>query len=183
MTYKLSNFYFVKEAGFYDTYECIEQAMKYYYDDPGTSCGKFRFVLESVVEEIFEVLGQKSTNDSVFENLGCLKTLIPSVFFPEELLDEMHLMRCVTNRYSHKDSCGESEKDRLTCYISTLKICNWLVDFKKQYPNYLSREEEKERKKKEKRKKNWKTAGKVMGAILGVAGAIFGISQLGKKKD
>ena len=88
----------------------------------------------------------------------------------------MHTLRRVSNSHHHyNEEEPDPTKDRLTCYMALLKICQWYEEFSKQYPLYLEHKEKEERENKEKRKKTWKTIGKIALIPIGIAGAIFGI--------
>ncbi|MBO5141395.1 MAG: hypothetical protein J6C46_00060 [Clostridia bacterium] len=137
----IKEFDFVQEAGFKNTYNCIEKVMKYYNEDSETCCKYFREVLESALNDIYKILNDTKPEDT-FEQIKNLKNY--PLFPKEDLITELHNIRIIANNYNHfSEEEKNPTKDRYTCYCAILKIEEWIVNFSKEYPIFLEEERKK----------------------------------------
>lgn len=137
----IKEFDFVQKAGFKNTYNCIEKAMKYYDEDSETCCKYFREVLESALNDIYKILNDTKPEDT-FEQIKNLKNY--PLFTKEDLITELHNIRIIANDYNHfTEEEKNPTKDRYTCYCAILKIEEWIVNFSKEYPIFLEEERKK----------------------------------------
>ncbi len=139
----IKEFDFVQKAGFKNTYNCIEKAMKYYDEDSETCCKYFREVIESALNDIYKILNDTKPGDT-FEQITNLKIIL-SEFPKEDLITELHNIRIIANNYNHFTEGEEKNptKDRYTCYCAILKIEKWIINFSKEYPIFLEEERKK----------------------------------------
>ena len=93
-----------------------------------------------------------------------------------QVILELNNLRIIGNAYAHLNGNEERDayNDRLTCYVAIKEISSWLVKCKKEYPAYQAKQEAERKEWKEKSKKFWKTVGKVLVGIAGVAVVILG---------
>lgn len=136
--YSSSDFNELQSAGFCNTYAYVAKAMSFYDSDPTICCEKFRQALESSVKETSSILDIPSSNRTLFEQIDDLDIHIPSIFHSDKLIEEMHILRTIGNKYVHnsfEDSTPES--DRLTCYCAMKNIAEWMVRFSTEYPEYI----------------------------------------------
>ena len=140
----IKEFDFVQKAGFKNTYNCIEKAMKYYDEDSETCCKYFREVIESALNDIYKILNDTKPGDT-FEQITNLSKIIPPKFPKDDLITELHNIRIIANNYNHFTEGEEKNptKDRYTCYCAILKIEKWIINFSKEYPIFLEEEERK----------------------------------------
>ena len=136
----IKEFDFVQKAGFKNTYNCIEKAMKYYDEDSETCCKYFREVIESALNDIYKILNDTKPGDT-FEQITNLSKIIPPRFPKEDLITELHNIRIIANNYNHFTEGEEKNptKDRYTCYCAILKIEEWIVNFSKEYPKFIEK--------------------------------------------
>lgn len=140
----IKEFDFVQKAGFKNTYNCIEKAMKYYDEDSETCCKYFREVIESALNDIYKILNVTKPGDT-FGQITNLSKIIPPKFPKDDLIIELHNIRIIANNYNHFSEGEEKNptKDRYTCYCAILKIEKWIINFSKEYPIFLEEERKK----------------------------------------
>lgn len=177
----INDFEFLNNSTHRQIYSTIREALKYYLIDPKITCIKFRDSLECILDHIYATIKIEKDDLDLCNRIDLLRKLIEQGKLPKELMSneiiaEMHTLRRVSNSHHHyNEEEPDPTKDRLTCYMALLKICQWYEEFSKQYPLYLEHKEKEERENKEKRKKTWKTIGKIALIPIGIAGAIFSI--------
>lgn len=132
----IQNFYILKESGFIETYKYIHSALDYYYNDPKICCRLFRDVLESLLTDIYCIIGETKPekNNDAIENLYI--HLVEYVNDCDNILSSLNRLRCVTNQYNHININRNVQKDRLICYQESLNISRWIVDFCMNYSKY-----------------------------------------------
>ena len=189
--YSSSDFNNLRDAGFDDTYSCVESAMRFYNSDPITCCGKFRQALEASIVELCGILNKQIEGDLIIQ-INKLNEYIPRKFRSDKLVEEMHILRTIGNKYAHfSNEERNPETDRLTCYCAMKNVSEWMVNFSIGYPEYLKEEEQKrkeeeqkrkeeEQKRKEEEQKRKERFGKVLkpvvivvAAVAAIAGAVF----------
>ena len=196
--YSSSDFNELQSAGFCNTYACVAKAMSFYDSDPTICCEKFRQALESSIKEILSILNipiEDSSGKSLKSQIDDLTTYIPSNFHSDKLIEEMHILRTIGNKYVHnsfEDSTPKS--DRLTCYCAMKNVAEWMVRFSKEYPEYIKtikmRKEDERRPKKhtlkmrkeDERRPKKHTFVKIVAGIGTIDVAVVGVI-LGKKNS
>lgn len=177
-----SEFINLKMNGFIDSYVCIENAMKYYDNDPMVCCSLFRKALESIIVDVYSLFGGSIEGHNK-RDIDNLDEVIPDAFYDDNIILEMNNVRIIGNAYAHHGESDERDvsKDKLTCYIAMKKIAEWLADCKLRYPAYLKEQEERMKERKETRKKIIKAVGKIVGGVLTIAVAILGGKKMTRK--
>lgn len=166
-----SDFLFLQENGYTNSFSYIDNAMKYYNSDPQISCHLFRKVLESLLKDYYSLFGN-SPKGHIKRDIDNLSNIVPDIYLRPDIINEMNILRTIGNNYTHENNSEQDPlKDRVTCYYATMKISKWLIECKHDYPNYLRKLEEKRKKKKEKVKRILTIAG---GGIIAVAALIIG---------
>ena len=118
----------LKQAGLDVVHEQVQVAMSFYHKDPTQCCLYFRYALEAVLLTVYELanLNPPTTNK---ERINCLEKLVSDDYLPKGVIQEMHQLRKVTNRYHHFPlDVYNPEKDRLTCKCTMEPISEWIVD-------------------------------------------------------
>ena len=172
------DFEFLYKAGYSKTYDSIDKAMSYFYSDPVVCCSLFRKALESLVSEIYSIVG-KEPYGSLKENTDYLRDIIPGKFYDDNIALEMANVRIIGNAQIHdNDESAERDvkKDCQTSYIAMKKIAEWFVDFSVRYPRYIAEQkklgEEKLKKRQERRKKVAKNTAIGGGILAGIVGLV-----------
>ena len=157
----INEFNYLKNAGFNGTYESLNRAMKFYNDDPETCCKYFREVMETVIEEIFNIMSVNLSYNSK-TNIAIIEKILTDIEYNDisTIVLELHNMRHLGNSYSHYNYGRDPYSDRYTNYCAMQKIGFWMVTFLREFPKYYAKYEEKCKKKK---KRN---------LILSIAGGI-----------
>lgn len=118
----------LKQAGLDVIHEQVGMAMDVYYKDPTQCCLRFRYALEAVLLTVYELANQNPPTNNK-ERIEFLGKLVSEKYLPKELIQEMHELRKVTNRYHHFPlDLYNPEKDRLTCKRTMEPISEWIVD-------------------------------------------------------
>lgn len=118
----------LKQAGLDVIHEQVGMAMDVYYKDPTQCCLRFRYALEAVLLTVYELANQNPPTTNK-ERIVFLGKLVSEKYLPKELIQEMHVLRKVTNRYHHFPlDLYNPEKDRLTCKCTMEPISEWIVD-------------------------------------------------------
>ena len=94
------DFEFLYKAGYSKTYDSIDKAMSYFYSDPVVCCSLFRKALESLVSEIYSIVG-KEPYGSLKENTDYLRDIIPGKFYDDNIALEMANVRIIGNAQIH----------------------------------------------------------------------------------
>lgn len=129
-----TDFRYIKEAGFEDTYNRICKAMGYYNSDPEICCDRFRFPLESTMNDVSTIVGYKIPGFNVDGQIAALAKILSRELLSDEVIEEMDLLRKTTNKYHHISFRKHDPiKDRYTCYVSMMSVGEWLVDFDCKY--------------------------------------------------
>lgn len=98
--YSSSDFNNLCDAGFDNTYSCVESAMRFYNSDPTTCCVKFRQALEASIVELCGILNKRIEGDLIIQ-INKLNEYIPRKFRSDKLVNEMHILRTIGNKYAH----------------------------------------------------------------------------------
>ena len=172
------DFYFLYKAGYKKTYDSIDKAMSYYYSDPAVSCSLFRKALESLLSDVYSIVG-KEPDGSLKDNTDYLSNIIPDKFYDDNIVLEMTNVRIIGNAQIHDNEESaerDVKKDCQTSYIAMKKIAEWFVVFSDKYPRYIVEqkklEEEKLKKRRERRKKAAKTTAIGGGILAGIVGLV-----------
>lgn len=175
----ISDFSILKDNGFTDSYNCIEDALKYYNSDPQVCCTLFRKALESILNDVYSLFGSSVRRHNKLDIYN-LNKCVPVEFYYDNIISEMHNIRIIGNAYTHIDKNLDRDvnKDRRTCYMAMKKIVGWLVECKKLYPEYLRKEEERRKELEERENRELKKIGQIALILLGAAAAIFGASKI-----
>lgn len=182
--YSSSDFSPLHSAGFNDTYSCVATAMRFFYSDPSICCEKFRQALEASAREIYGILNRPIKYKSIKRQIDDLASSIPYEFRNDKVVEEMHILRTIGNKYVHNSAEGSNpESDRLTCYCAMKSVAEWMVKFSEGYPEYLKARERNRKEKKERRKKRMKFIAKIVTTVATVAAAIAGVILGGKKSS
>lgn len=178
------DFYFLNDAGYKKTYDSIDKAMSYYYSDPEVSCSLFRKALESLLSDVYSIVG-KEPDGSLKDNTDYLRKIIPYNFYDDNIILEMVNVRIIGNAQIHDNNDSierDVKKDCQTSYIAMKKIAKWFVDFSVKYPRYIAEQKKLEEEKLKTRKERRKKAAKATAIGGGIVAGIVGLIALVMKK-
>lgn len=142
----LDDFAFVKDAGFVNVYDSINDTLSLYDKVPlRIYCEEYRNPLDCAIYAVYYLANIK---DAVVpkglsgDNIGRLKQIIPEEIFIKtggwELLSNLNSTCAPYHHSSGWPPESEWNKDAEKCYELMVEICHWLVAFKENISKYLA---------------------------------------------
>ena len=142
----LDDFAFVKDAGFVNVYDSINDTLSLYDKVPRRIyCEEYRNPLDCAIYAVYYLANIK---DAVVpkglsgDNIGRLKQIMPEEIFIKtggwELLSNLNSTCAPYHHSSGWPPESEWNKDAEKCYKLMVEICHWLVSFKENISNYLA---------------------------------------------
>lgn len=142
----LDDFAFVKDAGFVNVYDSINDTLSLYDKVPlRIYCEEYRNPLDSAIYAVYYLAKIK---DAVVpkglsgDNIGRLKQIMPEEIFIKtggwELLSNLNSTCAPYHHSSGWPPESEWNKDAEKCYELMVEICHWLVAFKENISKYLA---------------------------------------------
>ena len=141
----LDDFVFVKDAGFGNVYDSINETLSLYDRVPlRIYCSDFRNPLDYAIYSVFDLANIK---DAIVpkglsgDNIGRLKQVMPEdVFIKTGGLELLTELNTTCSPYHHRAGWPpevEWNKDAEKCYKLMVEICHWLVLYKKDIAKYI----------------------------------------------